>query len=309
MTDVVIGIGRNVLAPNVPDALVAAARRLGVTVREIDLASVAIDVGSRSVADRDGAVEVTHLAPTLFYWADAALAAFELLESNGAIPINPVRAARIADDKARTAVVLRTVGVPQLVTLVTELSEEEVFGAIGRVGYPCVLKRTHGAQGRWVRRVADPDGVRAVLGEFRAEGPSAVIVQELATDFVGRSIRVLVSNGSVLGSALRIGAPGSFVSNISAGGSQEAVDLSPEEESMAVRAASAVGLGFAGVDICRNGGRSFVLEVNSCPDFTSMIPLLGERVTDEVLRCVMSRGRERKAPMIGDDGRGSESGR
>lgn len=305
MTDVVIGIGRNALAPNVPDALGAAARRLGVAVREIDLASITIDVESCTVTDRDGCIDVTHLAPTLFYWADAALVAFELLEHMGVRPLNAVRATRIADDKARTAVVLRDAGVPQLVTLVTDQSEENVLRAVGSIGYPCVLKRTHGAQGRWVRKVTDQTDVRSALDEFRVEEPCAIVVQELAADFVGRSIRVLVLNGVVVGSALRVGAPESFVSNISAGGSQELIDLRPDEESMALRATLAVGLGFAGVDICRHDGRSYVLEVNSCPDFTSMIPLLGERVTEAVLRGVVSPGSEHKTRMIRDHERGS----
>jgi RimK family alpha-L-glutamate ligase len=288
MNETVIGVGRNNLAPNVPKLLMKAGAQLGIGIREIDLESLVVDIEGQTVADQSGVIFVTHLAPTLFYWSDVALIAFEMLEKLGVKSLNPVHSTRIADDKAMTALHLKKAGVPQLETLIVDQSDKAVLEAAHQIGFPCVLKRTHGAQGRWVRQVKRPEEVKPVLEEFRHEGPSAVIVQELATDFVGKSIRVLVLNGQVLGSTVRIGAPGSFVSNISAGGSQELIDIDSNEASIAVAAATSLGLGFAGVDLCRTNGSTFVLEVNACPDFSSMTSLLGEEISHAVVKGVLN---------------------
>ena len=61
-------------------------------------------------------------------------------------------------------------------------------------------------------------------------------------------------------------------SNISGGGSQVPAHLSETERDLAIAATHAVGLGHAGIDLLRSAVGPVVLEVNSCPDFTSMIP-------------------------------------
>ena len=284
----VLGIGLNELAPNVPRALLESAARLGVNTREIDLASMCVDLESQVVSDCHGIVAVSHLSPALFYWADAALDAYTLLEQLGAKTLNTIASVELADDKARTALRLRQAAVPQLRTIIVEQSTNQVRLACDLMGYPCVLKRTHGGQGRWVRKIENPDDLPSAIQEFSDEGPSAVVVQEIASDFIGRSIRVLVLGGEVVASALRIGAPGSFVSNISSGGSQEIIELTETEKSISIAAAKSLGLGFAGVDVTRHRDLPFVLEVNACPDFTSMIPLLGDSFVDDLITLTVS---------------------
>ena len=283
MKDTVLGVGRNALAPNVPQAFLESCKRIGLEAREIDFSSLRVDVQSGILMDYAGEIRVTHLAPALFYWADVAVDAYSFLEQQGVQSLNQASCVLIADDKARTAVALSKHSVPQLRTVVTTQSEDHVLLACEQLGFPCVLKRTHGAQGRWVKKVDRPEDVVGVLTEFAAEGPSAIIVQELATTFVGKSIRVLVLGENVIASTLREGAPGSFVSNISAGGKQTIIELTEEEISISIAAVKAIGLGFAGVDLCRHQGRSFVLEVNACPDFTSMIPFFGHELVDKLL--------------------------
>jgi len=64
---------------------------------------------------------------------------------------------------------------------------------------------------------------------------------------------------------LRRGAPGEFRANIHRGGTAEKIKLTPEERSTAVRAARAMGLNIAGVDILRSNHGPVVIEVNSSP--------------------------------------------
>ena len=50
----------------------------------------------------------------------------------------------------------------------------------------------------------------------------------------------------------RQGAPGEFRSNLHRGGTADKVKLTPEERSIAVRAARTLGLNVSGVDILRS---------------------------------------------------------
>jgi len=61
------------------------------------------------------------------------------------------------------------------------------------------------------------------------------------------------------------------------------VELTGEENDLVLAAARAIGLGHAGVDLLRTRQGPRVLEVNSCPDFTSMQPHYTEDLAEAVL--------------------------
>ena len=58
-----------------------------------------------------------------------------------------------------------------------------------------VVKRAHGAQGRWVRRAADPAALAAALAELAVEGPGALIVQPEVVECAGISVRAVLTGG------------------------------------------------------------------------------------------------------------------
>jgi ribosomal protein S6--L-glutamate ligase len=63
----------------------------------------------------------------------------------------------------------------------------------------------------------------------------------------------------------RQGPAGEFRSNLHRGGTASKTRLTPEERSIAVRAARAVGLNVAGVDMLRSNHGPVVMEINSSP--------------------------------------------
>ena len=65
----------------------------------------------------------------------------------------------------------------------------------------------------------------------------------------------------------RVAAEGDFRANLHRGGQARAIRASDEITDLAVRAAAAVGLGIAGVDMLRMGNDLVVLEVNPSPGF------------------------------------------
>src|SRR5262249_38097488 len=74
------------------------------------------------------------------------------------------------------------------------------------------------------------------------------------------------------------------------GAAQCRAELTGEEAELVRGAAAALGLGHAGVDLLRTGQGPRVLEVNSCPDFTSMQPHYQADLAEAVLRASLLPG-------------------
>jgi ribosomal protein S6--L-glutamate ligase len=74
-----------------------------------------------------------------------------------------------------------------------------------------------------------------------------------------------VINGKVKAAIERTAAPGEFRANIHQGGHASVVRATTEERRLAVKAAKAMGLAVAGVDLIRSKTGPLLLEVNSSP--------------------------------------------
>jgi RimK family alpha-L-glutamate ligase len=280
-----VGIAVNPYAPNVAKRLAASAATQGIAHRLIDLPTVALDIeagGTARVTDRAGEIVVTCLAPYLLFGFPAAVAAFRVLQGR-AYAQNPVDAVLTADDKAATAVALAGAGVPQVPTRICPQDPALLHAAAVQLGYPVVVKRTHGAQGRWVRRAADRAELVGAYAEFEAEGPGALILQPYIAQAAGSSVRAIVTGGRLLASSRRTATQPEWRSNIARGGSQVPVELSPAQRRVVLAATGVLRLGHAGVDLLPTPGGTVVLEVNSCPDFTSMLPHVDRDLAGQVL--------------------------
>jgi ribosomal protein S6--L-glutamate ligase len=227
--------------------------------------------GEASVTDRHGEIRVDAVAPYLLYGFPAAVHALKVLSWSAKMQ-NPVDGVLLSDDKAATAERLARSGIAQVATRVLALRLEPALAAADQTGYPVVLKRTHGAQGRWVRRAADPAAAEKAFRELAAEGPGALVLQPEIVECQGRSVRIIVTGGRLLAATERVASDGEFRSNVFAGASQSPAELSPLEAELAERATAVLGLKHAGVDLLRTGQGPRVLEVNGCPDYTSMEP-------------------------------------
>jgi RimK family alpha-L-glutamate ligase len=281
-----LAVARNPYATNVADRLLATAERLGVPARLIDLPSLGLGVqprGQLTVADKYGPVAASSLAPYLLFGFPAAVHALRAL-ARAAPTQNPVESVLLADDKAATAQCLAQAGVAQVRTEICAADPGRLSAAAERIGYPVVVKRTHGAQGRWVRRAADPAALATALAELAADGPGALVVQPEVTESAGRSVRAVITGGRLLAVTERAAAAREWRSNIAGGAAQHRVELTGEERELVLSAARAVGLGHAGIDLLRTRGGPRVLEVNSCPDFTSMQRHYEEDLAETVLR-------------------------
>ena len=280
-----LGIACNPYAMNVPTQLTETAARFDIPVRLIDLPTLTVDIqsdGRTTVLDSAGAIEIDSLAPYLLFGYPTTVHAFRILLRQ-AYTQNPVDSVTIADDKAAAAEKLSAAAVPQVPTKICSLDLQRALSLAADIGYPVILKRTHGAQGRWVRRAHSSSCLPQAFHELEAEGRGALILQPEIGECQGRSIRAVVTGRQLLAATERTATGTEWKSNIAGGAQQRPVDLTPEEKTLAEDATIALGLRHAGVDLLRTLRGPLVLEVNSCPDFTSMLRHFDKDLTQAVL--------------------------
>jgi ribosomal protein S6--L-glutamate ligase len=281
-----VAVARNPYATNVSGSLIAAAGRLGFPVRPVDLPSLRLGIGPRgeeAITDSAGRVAADSLAPYLLFGFPAAVHALRAL-ARTAHAQNPLDGVLLADDKAAAAYRLARAGVPQVRTEICPFDAGQVIAVAAEIGYPVVVKRAHGAQGRWVRRAADQEALAAALAELSPEGPGALVLQPEVVECAGASIRAVVTGGRLLAVTQRQATAPEWRSNIAGGAVQRRAELTGQEAELVRGATAALGLGHAGVDILRTRQGPRVLEVNACPDFTSMQPHYEADLGEAVLR-------------------------
>ena len=282
-----LGVAWNPHATNVADRLMATAARLGVPARLIDLPSLGLSIqprGQLTVADQHGAGGGQPAWLLTCCSASPPPCPRSGVLARAGRAQNPVDGVLLADDKAATAQRLAQAGVAQVRTEICAQDPGRAAAAADLIGYPVVVKRTHGAQGRWVRRAAGPARLAAALAELAVEGPGALVVQPEVTESAGRSVRAVITGGRLLAvteraaAARRVAQQHRRRRGAAPGGADRCGDRAwcwPRR--------ARLGLGHAGVDLLRTRQGPRVLEVNSCPDFTSMQPNYTEDLAEAVL--------------------------
>ena len=107
-------------------------------------------------------------------------------------------------------------------------------------------------------------------------------------------IRCFVIGGKVVAAMQRQAREGEFHANLHRGGSAAAVKLTAEERAMAVRAAKAIGLNVAGVDILRSQRGPLVIEVNSTPGLEGIETSSGKDIAGEMIQFIEDNAGLRK---------------
>ena len=185
-------------------------------------------------------------------------------------------------DKLRSMQILSRAGVG-LPTTSFAHSIQDVNGLLDVVGgTPVVIKLLEGTQGLGVVLAETKKAAESVIGAFR-QLDANILVQQFIKEAGGADIRAFVVGGKVIAAMRRQGAPGDFRSNLHRGGSAEVIKLSPSERSTAVRAAKAMGLNVAGVDLLQSEEGPMVLEVNSSPGLEGIEDASGVDVAEQII--------------------------
>lgn len=224
----------------------------------------------------------------IFWDKDVRLA--ERLENAGSRLFNSANAIEICDSKQKTALCFEKHGIPSPKTFISPKTFENIGytnldfleKASEKTGFPMIIKEEFGSFGKQVYLSKDLEKARETVGKI---SPKGFVIQEFISDCRGVDMRLCVIGGRVV-SAIRRQNPEDFRSNIENGGFAEKVTPTENQETLAIRAATAAGLDFAGVDILPSQKGDLVCEINSNPHFAGTLSATGVNIADEIIRYI-----------------------
>jgi ribosomal protein S6--L-glutamate ligase len=191
------------------------------------------------------------------------------LEMQGVYTISSSIAINRSRDKLRSMQLLAKagVGVPKTVFSRNSTDIDDLIEKLG--GTPVIIKLARGTHGNGVVLAESKKAAKSVLQAFylsNEEGTN-ILVQEFVKESAGTDIRAFVVGGRVIASMKRQSLDDDFRSNLHKGGEGTIIKLTEEERKMAIKAAKAMGLNIAGVDMMRSSRGPLILEVNASPGF------------------------------------------
>ena len=216
------------------------------------------------------------------FYGLAVLRQFEMM---GVYPVNESVAIGRSRDKLRSLQLLARDGVGLPVTAFAYDSKrtDDLLKIVG--GAPVVVKLLEGTQGIGVVLSETHKSAKSVIEAFHG-ADVAILVQEFIKEAEGRDIRAFVVGRTLLAAMERKGAKDDFRANLHRGGTASMIELTPLEKATALKAARAMGLNVAGVDMLRSAHGPVVMEVNSSPGLEGIEKATGADVALAIIRFI-----------------------
>lgn len=206
-----------------------------------------------------------------------ATTALETLMAGGAYSTADPVAIRLSKDKIRSLLGIMGAGInaPRTAAITSarsaDLDLDKVLKAVEpNANKRLIVKTNIGTHGKGVMSANSRGEARAIMDGFLANNIPILLQQFVEPTRRGHYIdlRFILVNGRVVSAMKRISVRKDEIrANISLGGRGESYTPTETEIQLAERAAKAVGLSIAGVDIIPSGKSRCVIEVNSSPGF------------------------------------------
>ena len=201
------------------------------------------------------------------------------LELVGKVVINSARAVEAAVDKYLASAKLAAAGLLTPRTFVCQ-GVDAALAAFERLGGDVVVKPLFGGEGRGIVRINDQALAQRTFGLLTGLGAVLYVQQFIPHD--GYDLRVLCVGRQMW--AMRRRNALDWRTNVSRGAVAEPVELLPEWQELAQRAAVAIGASIAGVDLLPGrDGRLYAIEVNAVPGWQALSRALEVDVAQTVL--------------------------
>lgn len=225
---------------------------------------------------------IPRIGASVTFYGTAVVRQFEMMKVFSAVDSIALVRSR---DKLRSLQLLSRAGVGLPKTVFTNYTKDvdQVIESMG--GAPLVLKLLEGTQGLGVVLAETQNAAKSIIEAFNGL-KARVIAQEFIAESGGADLRAFVVDGVVVGAMKRQGKEGEFRSNLHRGGSANIIELSDDEENTALKAAKAMGLGVAGVDMLQSSKGPLVLEVNSSPGLEGIETATKKDIAKEIIRYV-----------------------
>ena len=218
---------------------------------------------------------------------DSSLKLVPHLHHMGVPLVNKLEAIRLAKDQFLTLQALSALQIPIPDTGFVNAYEgfQSVLDRLD--GYPVVIKQVSGRVGEGVFLVNNDHKARLILHNVLETG-KGVLVQRFIPPENRLDIRVLVIGGKVGGAMKLKPKPGDFRSNFHLTKKSWPVELLPDWEEIALKAADALGLEITGVDLIVNEkGKARVIELNYSPGFSGLEAATGLDIAGKIIDYVV----------------------
>jgi RimK family alpha-L-glutamate ligase len=200
------------------------------------------------------------------------------LVERGVPCINNPRAIERTIDKFLASALLARAGVPTPRTIASE-RVDDALEAFEELGGDVIVKPLFGSMGAGMTRVDDRDVAYRVFHALELERAVYYLQEALPVD---RDLRAFVVGGRVLAAVERVSS--GWRANLARGAHARAAELSVEQERLCVKAAGALGVDYAGVDLLGD----YVLELNGIPGWHGLQDTTGADVAAALVAHVES---------------------
>ena len=225
----------------------------------------------------------------LFWNKDIMLG--KALENQGYRLFNPSRGIYLCDNKAFTVNALagkinmpKTISIPMTFDTIGYNQFDFIDDIEAILGFPFVIKECYGSYGGQVYLATNKE---EAIGILKKVGAGDCIAQEYISTSFGRDIRAYVVGDKVV-AAMERRNDHDFRANITNGGSANPYKLTKEQEEMAIKAAKALELDFAGVDLLfLENDEPILCEVNSNAQFIGLYEATGINIPDYIFEHIL----------------------
>lgn len=236
--------------------------------------------GGRILNDFDAVIP--RIRPSITFYGCALTRHFEALK---VFCLNSAMAISQSRDKLYSLQLLLNNGVdiPTTGFANSPLDTNELIKMVG--GSPLIVKLLEGTQGKGVVLAETKKAAESVINAFKSLNAN-ILVQEFIKEANGKDLRLFVIDGKVVAAIQREALPGEFRANIHLGGTATVIKATAEEKRIAVKAAKAMNLKVAGVDIIRSSKGPLLLEVNSSPGLEGIEGATNKDIAGEMIKAI-----------------------
>lgn len=231
---------------------------------------------------KDADAVIPRIGASVTFYGTAVVRQFEMMR---VFTTTESQALVRSRDKLRSLQILARAGLGLPKTVFTNYSKNVSHIVDQAGGAPVIIKLLEGTQGIGVILADTRKAAESVIEAFN-NLQARVIVQEFIKEAGGADIRAFIVDGQIVGAMKRQGKEGEFRSNLHRGGTATVIKLTDEEETAALKAAKAMGLGIAGVDMLQSDRGPLILEVNSSPGLEGIESATGKDIATTIIRYI-----------------------
>lgn len=153
-------------------------------------------------------------------------------------------------------------------------------------GFPCVIKKVTGSEGRYVGLVNSAEEINQFVEKMphpSISGKKNIILQECIKESKGTDFRVICLGDEILGGIKRTSQGDDFRANVSLGGKAEIIEVDDELASLSKKIMEKSGLFYAGIDFIKSNRGYLAIEVNTCAQFEGFEKATGINVAEKIV--------------------------